>query len=160
MGYLILLGVSVIVILILGTSGTFNYFSFPLRFGIFLYLLLLMMWGISSLISDSTGNPRIFALDAVGSALMLITVLIILNDINNSFVDTSMGFLGTNFWKSVIFMSTFLAGGGIMYALNIDDTVKLFFIAVYGVVAAVFLVIAIVMVFLLLIKMLFWNDMD
>ena len=47
-----------------------------------------------------------------------------------------------------------------MYALNIDDTVKLFFIAVYGVVAAVFLVIAIVMVFLLLIKMLFWTDMD
>ncbi|MDN4847592.1 hypothetical protein QYC42_01215 [Ligilactobacillus salivarius] len=160
MGYLILLVVSVIVVLILGTSGTFNHLSFPLRLGIFLYLLLLMLWGINSLISDSTGSSRIIALDAVGSVLMLITVLIILNDINKLFVDTPMGFLGKNFWRSVIFMSIFLVGSGIMYTINIDDMVKVFFIAVYGLVATVFLVIAIVMVFLLLIKMLFGTDTE
>lgn len=160
MGYLILLVVSVIVVLILGTSGTFNHLSFPLRLGIFLYLLLLMLWGINSLISDSTGSSRIIALDAVGSVLMLITVLIILNDINKLFVDISMRFLGKNFWKSVIFMSIFLVGSGIMYTINIDDMVKVFFIAVYGLVATVFLVIAIVMVFLLLIKMLFGTDTE
>ena len=154
MGYLILLVVSVIVVLILGTSGTFNHLSFPLRLGIFLYLLLLMLWGINSLISDSTGSSRIIVLDAVGSVLMLITVLIIL------IVDISMGFLGKNFWKSVIFMSIFLVGSGIMYTINIDDMVKVFFIAVYGLVATVFLVIAIVMVFLLLIKMLFGTDTE
>ena len=116
--------------------------------------------GINSLISDSTGSSRIIALDAVGSVLMLITVLIILNDINKLFVDISMGFLGKNFWKSVIFMSIFLVGSGIMYTINIDDMVKVFFIAVYGLVATVFLVIAIVMVFLLLIKMLFGTDTE
>ena len=43
---------------------------------------------------------------------------------------------------------------------NFDDMVKVFFIAVYGLVATVFLVIAIVMVFLLLIKMLFGTDTE